>query len=340
MKVLVIGGTGFIGPEVIRRMVERGHQVTVFHRGVTQAHLPAGVHEVIGDRRKLPEFTVEFKHVNPDVAIDMICTSQQQALLSLQTFRGIAGRLLVLSSSDVYRAYDVFRRKEVGPIEPVPLTENSPLRRNLYPYGGMDLRVGGYVDSESDKILVERVAMSDPAFPATVLRLPMVYGWGDAYHRFFPYIKRMDDNRPAILLDEATANWRSTWGFVGNVAAAIALVAENPDSAGQIYNVSDSSRPSMADWVRDLAEATGWRGVLKIVPLSCPPPSFGPETNAHQHLICDSTKIREELGYRELVSQRQAIQRTAAWEREHPPSQIDAKQFDYAAEDRILREVA
>ncbi len=43
MNVLVIGGTGFIGPHVIRALVEQGRQVTVLHRGVTQTTLPAGV---------------------------------------------------------------------------------------------------------------------------------------------------------------------------------------------------------------------------------------------------------------------------------------------------------
>jgi nucleoside-diphosphate-sugar epimerase len=321
-------------------MSERGHEVTVFHRGVTKANLPPGVHELNGDRRRLPDFAGEFKRANPDVAIDIICSSQQQAQLSLQTFRGVAGRLVVLSSCDVYRAYDVFRRKEAVPLEPVPLTENSPLRRHLYPYTGMNVGAAGYIDSGSDKILVERVALSDPALPATVLRLPMVYGWGDTYHRFFPYIRRMDDNRPAILLDENTAQWRSTWGYIDNVAAAIALAVENPDSAGQIYNVSDAGRPSTADWVRELAAVTEWRGDVLVVPQACPPPSFGPETNPHQHLVCDSGKIREELGYREVVSRRQALERTVAWERGHAPGEMDAKQFDYAAEDRILQEVA
>src|SRR5437762_2658684 len=106
MRVLVIGGTGFIGPDVVRRMTEHSHQVTVFHRGVTRASLPAGVHEIIGDRRSLPEFSGEFARFKPDVVIDIICTSQQQAQMSLDTFRGIAGRLVVLSSCDVYRAYD------------------------------------------------------------------------------------------------------------------------------------------------------------------------------------------------------------------------------------------
>ena len=41
MKVLVIGGTNFIGPPLVRRLVALGHEVAVFHRGRTQADLPA-----------------------------------------------------------------------------------------------------------------------------------------------------------------------------------------------------------------------------------------------------------------------------------------------------------
>jgi hypothetical protein len=55
------------------------------------------------------------------------------------------------------------------------------------------------------KILVERVALGDGDLSATILRLPMVYGPGAPEvikRRFFAYLKRIDDGRPAILLDD------------------------------------------------------------------------------------------------------------------------------------------
>ena len=61
--------------------------------------------------------------------------------------------------------------------------------------------------------------MDDRELPGTVLRLPMVYGPGDPLHRLFPILKRIDDGRPALLLDERMAQWRATRGFVENVAA-------------------------------------------------------------------------------------------------------------------------
>ena len=47
MRVLTIGGTGFIGQHIVRQMAEHGHDVTVYHRGRTTAVLPKVVHEVV-----------------------------------------------------------------------------------------------------------------------------------------------------------------------------------------------------------------------------------------------------------------------------------------------------
>lgn len=61
--------------------------------------------------------------------------------------------------------------------------------------------------------------------------------------------------------------------------------------------------------------------------------------NAEQHWIVSSKRIREELGFVEPVSLDAGIQRTIAWERNNLPA-IDAKLFDYAAEDAVLKQVS
>ena len=60
----------------------------------------------------------------------------------------------------------------------------------------------------------------------------MVHGPRDYQHRLFPYLKRMDDGRPAIVLDEDRARMRVTRGYVEDVAAAIALAATDPRASG------------------------------------------------------------------------------------------------------------
>jgi hypothetical protein len=55
--------------------------------------------------------------------------------------------------------------------------------------------------------------------------------------------------------------------------------------------------------------------------------------------VVDTTRIREELGYTEPVSRDEALRRTVAWERAHPPEEVDPQAFDYAAEDALLAEL-
>src|SRR5687767_6871088 len=50
LRILVLGGTGFIGPHQVRYAVARGHHVTIFTRGRRQADLPASVEYLVGDR--------------------------------------------------------------------------------------------------------------------------------------------------------------------------------------------------------------------------------------------------------------------------------------------------
>ncbi len=54
MRVLIIGGTNFMGPLVVQSLHSQGHAVAVFHRGKTTTTLPEGVQEILGDRRSYP----------------------------------------------------------------------------------------------------------------------------------------------------------------------------------------------------------------------------------------------------------------------------------------------
>ena len=50
IRILILGGTGFIGPYQVRYALERGHTVTIFNRGRTNTHLFPGVERLVGDR--------------------------------------------------------------------------------------------------------------------------------------------------------------------------------------------------------------------------------------------------------------------------------------------------
>ncbi|HXL37349.1 MAG TPA: NAD-dependent epimerase/dehydratase family protein [Ktedonobacteraceae bacterium] len=342
MRILVIGGTRFMGPLVMRSLSESGHEVTVFHRGQTRTDLPRGVKEFLGDRSSLTESAVELQRLAPEVVLDMIPFTEQDALEIMSSFTGTAHRLVAISSQDVYRAFGRVNGKETGPVESIPITEESALRQNLYPYRGETPRNQDDPkrwQDDYDKILVERVVMNNENLPGTILRLPMVYGPGDYQHRLFSYLKRMDDKRLAILLDEAEAQWRWTHGYVENVADAIALAVTDGRSAGQIYNVGEPFTFTMAEWIALIGKIAGWQGRVVTVPHGRLPEPLRWDINAEQDIVVDSSRIRGELGYKERVDVEEALRRTVAWERANPPKEIDPREFDYVVEDTFLAEL-
>lgn len=340
MRILVIGGTRFIGPPTVRQLHAAGHEVLLFHRTPAQVELPDEIEHVLGDRNAMSDVVRErLRAFAPDIVLDMIPITETDAQGVVDLFRGVARRIVAVSSSDVYRAYARVNGLEPGEPDPVPLDEDAPLREQLYPYRGDMLRADDdprKVLDQYDKILVERVYLSVPDLPGTSLRLPMVYGPGDYQHRVFEYLKRMDDDRPAILLNEQMARWRWTRGYVENVAAAITLAVTDDRAAGRVYNVGDAPTLSTGEWIQALARAAGWHGRMVTAPDYQLPEHMKSQAGFEQDLVTDTTRIREELGYEELVSLEMALRRTVAWERSNPPEQYDDAQFDYAAEDAIL----
>jgi nucleoside-diphosphate-sugar epimerase len=339
MKLLTIGGAGFIGPSVLKMLAAEGHDLAVYHRGVARPMLPAGTREILGDQRELAKSTAEFRDFSPDVVVHFILASERQARATMDVFRGIARRVVALSSGDVYRAAGILHGTEPGPLQPVPLTEESDLRTKGQTYSKEAMELVrqrlGWVDDDYDKIPVERAIMSDPELAGTILRLPMVYGPGDMFHRLYPYLKRMDDGRPAILIQEDAAQWRGPRGYVENVAAGIALAATAPKAAGRIYNLAEPQSFSELEWAQQIARVAKWTGSVLPVPVDHIPAHLKLPYNSAQHWTMSSARIREELRYAEPVPLETALARTIEWDRANPP-QIDPSQFDYAAEDAAL----
>src|ERR1700674_4773813 len=97
MRILVIGGTNFMGPLVARALHAQGHHITVFHRGKTTTDLPDGTQEILGDRHPLTNVASLLQKTNPDIVLDMIPFVEQDAFDVMQTFRGIARRVVAIS---------------------------------------------------------------------------------------------------------------------------------------------------------------------------------------------------------------------------------------------------
>lgn len=338
MRVLIIGGTRLMGPYVVNNLHAAGHTVTIFHRGQSNIDLPEGVEEILGDCNRFTDYARQLRDLQADVVLDMMVMTEAQAHAVMETFVGFTRRLVVLSSQDVYRAFGRVNGTEGGEVDPSPISEDSPLRENFYPYRHLS-KSSDELYYNYDKILVERIVMQNPDLPGTVLRAPAVYGPRDYQHRMFPYLKRMLDGRPAILLEESVANWRWTHGYVENIADSIALTITDDRASGRIYNIGEPLVVTNTERIEHLARIYGWHGRIIALPEERIPAGQRWGINAAQNVIVDTSRIRRELDYSERIDQDEAYRRTIAWESVNPPAKIDLAAFDYDAEDKVLAEL-
>jgi 2'-hydroxyisoflavone reductase len=102
MNILILGGTGYIGPHLVRLAVSRGHKVTTFTRGRRKPELPPGVIQLIGDRNGQLQ-ALEGK--TWDAVIDDSATNPEWVRLSTELLKGKVPEYLFTSSTGVYYPY-------------------------------------------------------------------------------------------------------------------------------------------------------------------------------------------------------------------------------------------
>jgi nucleoside-diphosphate-sugar epimerase len=307
MRVLIIGGTGFIGQWIVRALVEQAHEVQLFHRGRTTAALPPSVVHIQGERRELPRFAPLFRAWAPDVVLDTFAYDRDDLALLARATDEIPCRLVLLSSMDVYRAYGIYCRLEEGAPDTKMFNENAPLRTMLYPYRKNAASVDDLL-YRYDKIPAEQFALNEMDRPVTILRLGKVYGPGDPQRHAQEYLEQV--RRGRVQLSKERSEWRWSRTYVENAAGAVALTVTAKASGSRIYNVADEPVLTEREWMEAVGRASGCE-----VEIDTSPESFEPADRHYewqQHLCADTTRIRKELGWREKYDLEEALRRTFA----------------------------
>ena len=334
MRVLIIGGTGVSGYWLVEELLGLGHEVTVFHRGQQEAKFSRPIAHIHGDRQYYEAFATAVSDLAVDAVVDMIAQTAADARSLVEAFGGRVSRAVVISSGDVYQAH-LAAWTGAPYTEPFPIAEDAPLRSEPLSYLKA-LNMPHY-----DKLHVERVVLEasrKQGFPATVIRYPQLYGPRDSMCREWYWLKRALDRRPHIALPQGGLDIHHR-GFGRNMAHAVRLALEEPRAAGQLYNAGDEHVYTNRQLTDAIAEIVGHR--WEVVPVPRVLWLFGTPSAADPHLLFDLTKIRRELGYRDVVPPDEALRETVHWLLDHPlegPTRaMHPCSFDYEAEDEAIR---
>ena len=257
MTVLVLGATGFIGPHVIAALAAAGEETIGASRG------GAGPHGAALDRGDAAAVRSLVRARRVTSVVDLLAYTEADTLPLLEALDGEVGRWVMASSCDVYRNYEGLHRKAAP--EPIvgALTEASPLRTVRHPYRAEPRRAADAADAwmdDYDKIPLEAALLARPSLGGAVLRLPRVFGPGDRQRRFRWIVRPMLAGEPRLAADPAWLRWRTTYGYVADVAHALATAAAHPDAAQGVFNIGRSDVGDHRDWIERFAAALDWEG--------------------------------------------------------------------------------
>ncbi len=263
------------------------------------------------DRRDVAAVTALARARQVRVVIDLLAYTESDTLPLLDAFEGLVERWIMTSSCDVYRNYEGLHRKAA--CEPLPLlAENAPLRTTRYPYrtGRPAEAADAWLDAY-DKIPLEEAlrARSDHV----ILRLPMVFGPGDKQRRFRWLLKPMLAGGDRLTVARSWAAWRTSYGYVEDVADAIATAALHPAAAGRTFNLGPPDAPDHHVWIDRFLTALDWKGeVVEASALNSGPLSA---LDLSYPLILDTGAFRDSCDWREPTSLDQALAHTIDDER-------------------------
>ena len=335
---LVVGGTGPTGPHILAGLLDRGFDVTIFHRGTHEPSDLPDVRHIHGD----PHFAETIAESVGAGEYDVVLAAYGRTTLLAESFVGRAGHFISIGGTPRYAGFNEPRRCAPSGLG-LPTGEGAPTALTVSADDSPALRFAHRIVRTEEAVFA--------AHPdATHLIYPIVYGPRTVWPWEWSVIKRIRDGRRRLLIaDEGLAVHSRV--AAANAAALVLTVIDHPELAkGQIYNAGDEVQYSVRQWVELLIERLGAAGQVDAdVEIVSVPSAVAPLVKAMyvptsvslaDHALFDTAKARYQLGHRDAVGTRDALDELLAWYGDNPvdpatsPAFVDA--FDYDGEDVLL----
>jgi nucleoside-diphosphate-sugar epimerase len=318
----VIGGTLFIGRALVRRLLDRGEQVTLLHRGRSNP-FAGETDEIHCDRNDIAGIRKALAGRAFDVVYDNVydwrrgTTAAQVEAAARAVGGGGLRRYVFVSSVAAYQPGE--NLSEDAPLVPADFPEDYPRNK-----------------ADTERMLFGLHAES--GFPAVTLRPPYVYGPENPFYREAFFWDRLLDDRPILIPGDGSREMQFV--LADDLARAAIAAADTDASSGRAYNVCNDRAITQSALVEALAQVAGRQArtirvarerLLEMGGGLFAPPYYFAQYFDMPPISQDNARARRELGF-EPTPFDAGLAQAFAWYRE----QSRKEPPDYSWEDRVL----
>lgn len=287
MKLLIIGGTGYLSSALVSAALEAGHEVSAVTRG-QRGELPDGVEPIVVNRDDADALQLALVGREFDGAIDSICYRPEQAQAAVEVFAGSVGRYVMVSTDFVY---GIGSRR-------VPTPESAP-RDTPNPYGQAKAACEDVFLEENDRL------------PVSILRPPHIVGGagllgtGSLEGRDANLTARLKAGDPVIMLDGGSlliqpADRR-------DIAAAALAAIESPLATGQVFNVAGPRAVTSREYYEIVGRLLGVTVNFLSLPAAVFQAAFPDRAVFAVHRAYDTRALETLTGWRARVSLEESL---------------------------------
>ena len=322
MRVLVIGGTLFIGKHLVKRLLAGGHEVTILHR---KAEHPFGrrVRSVKADRNDAATIRTALTGMRFDAVYDLVYdwergTTAAQVEATAKSIPGELTRYIFMSSVAAYG-------------DGLNHAEDDPL--------ASDIHTDPYVRNKASSERALFRMYHESRFPVVTMRPTFVYGSENPFYREAFFWDRLKLDRPIIIPGDG--NRLMQFVFVNDLVEACFNALEKHTAPGRAFNVADEKPLTQVEVVTEFAKAMGKQPALVRVPRELIARNggnaFGDPLYFGQYL--DLPPITEAIGRVKRVLNvtltpfATGLKETLKWYTKHGPE----RKHSFSFEDKLIR---
>lgn len=239
-RVLVIGGTRFVGRRLVKHLLDSGAAVTIVSRGQVADPFGDSVERLIADRCDRDAFARAIAGRTWDMVYDQVCYSPNEAAMACELLDGKIGRYIMASTQSVYDGGPSIPESAFDPYSAVP----RPGWRDDFTY--MDCKRFG-----------EAVFFQMATFPVAAIRWPLLVGSDDYTGRVWWHIDRIRQGLPVGIPDPSA----KTAYINSQEAADFAFWLGDRDLTGPV-NACSSGAMAYADLMALAGQAVGRKPII------------------------------------------------------------------------------